>query len=66
MCELECGQLVNNQHIEYSRRPGLEDWLVKCVSCGLYQHPQTKKMVDHRMLHFIFRDIKQKIHEQDK
>lgn len=65
-CELECGRQVSNQHIEYSRRPGLGDWLVKCVSCGLYKDPSTGQMVDHRVLQTIFRDIKQKIHLQDK
>lgn len=54
-CEFKCGQDVENQVVEY-RRLGQERriWVRKCQSCGLYEHPQTGEMVDHRLINKWF------------
>jgi len=54
-CTFNCGQEVSNQHTEYKRilDPNIR-WLQKCMSCGLYQDPITKEMVDHRNLSRYF------------
>ncbi len=54
-CEFSCGRQVENQVIEYRRLPRIPDmWLRKCASCGLYQHPETGEMVDHRLINKWF------------
>ena len=54
-CQLNCGQEVANQHIEYKRIDNAQvRWLTKCDNCGLYQDPQTLDMVDHRCLNKYF------------
>lgn len=52
-CELGCGQDVSNQHIEY-RRTHHNTWLIKCMTCSLYQDPKTGLMVDHRCVNKFF------------
>ena len=54
-CEFACGQQVANQVVEYRRLPRLNGiWLRKCAACGLYEHPETKEMVDHRVINKWF------------
>lgn len=54
-CEFSCGRDVVNQVVEYRRLARLPDmWLRKCASCGLYQHPETGEMVDHRLINKWF------------
>lgn len=54
-CELLCGREVVNQVVEYRKLARLPRiWLRKCASCGLYQHPVTGEMVDHRVINKYF------------
>lgn len=54
-CEFSCGREVENQVVEYRRLPRLTGiWLRKCATCGLYEHPETKQMVDHRVINKWF------------
>jgi cob(I)alamin adenosyltransferase len=54
-CQFNCGREVANQHTEYRRVDNKQvRWLEKCVSCGLYKHPQTGEMMDHRSLNKFF------------
>lgn len=54
-CEFKCREQVANQVVEY-RRLGHKQriWVRKCQNCGLYEHPQTKEMVDHRLINKYF------------
>lgn len=55
ICELACGQQVENQHIEYRRiQHKNATWLVKCTNCGLYQDPVTGRMRTHKELRTYF------------
>lgn len=54
-CEFKCGELVPNQVVEYRRLGNKQRiWVRKCQNCGLYEHPQTGEMVDHRVINKYF------------
>lgn len=54
-CEFKCSEQVANQVVEY-RRLGHKQriWIRKCQNCGLYEHPVTGEMVDHRLINKYF------------
>lgn len=54
-CEYECGANVTDQRSVATRREApFPHWLQQCKNCGLYQHPQTGRMVNHRDLHAYY------------
>ena len=54
-CEYECGANVTDQRSQAVRKlTPFPHWQQQCKNCGLYQHPQTGRMVDHRELRLFY------------
>lgn len=54
-CEYECGANVTDQRSQAIRKETpFPHWLQQCKNCGLYQHPQTGRMVNHTELRWFY------------
>lgn len=63
LCDLDCGRVVTDQHVDLQCRLDLGTWLKHCRTCGKFQNPITKEFTT---LHDINHYYKQFLTERNK